>query len=204
VSDVPDARAASDRQWRRGLLVVVLLTVLATLVLCLSGPVIGFIGLWQRYHPDPQTGPILRASALQRYPEYQLRYPAAVLIGEGGKDAENGPFFYSRAMAGAVLGTDDSEEQVVAFYERELAARGWQLSDRDTVGTTAELNAYAWRKGSVVFRLAFLRKNDPRNPPAGDQYATPFDFRLSADDPRDPRWTASPTPTRPGLKPGQT
>jgi hypothetical protein len=137
-------------------------------------------------------GPILKAATLQQYPEYALRYPGAALIGQGGMDAENGPFFYRGASAGVVLGTNDPKEQVLGYFERELAVRGWQRSDRDNIPSTTDLDTYAWRKGSVVFRLAFLRKNDPRNPAAGDQYVTPFDFRLNADDPRDPSWKSQP------------
>ena len=137
-------------------------------------------------------GPILKSAQLRQYPEYSLRYPGATLLGEGGVDGENGPFFYTRATAGAVMGSNDSPEQILAFYERELPARGWQLSNVDTAVSTADLDAYAWRKGSVIFRIAFLRKNDPRNPAAGDQYATPFDFTLIADDPRDPGWGKQP------------
>jgi hypothetical protein len=138
------------------------------------------------------AGPILKATLLQQYPEYRLYYPGATLISEGGRDAENGPLFYSGATAGAVLGTADSKEQVLAFYERELESRGWQRSSIDNAPTTADLDTRAWRKGPVAFRLALLRRNDPRNPAAGDQFATPFEFTLLADDPRDPRWTKQP------------
>lgn len=121
-----------------------------------------------------------------------MYYPGSTLIGQGGKDAENGPVFYSRASAGGTAGTNATIEDVFAFYDRELTTRGWRLSTADTAVGTSDLRAYAWRKGSVIFRLAFLRKGDPRNPSTGDSFTTPFDFALIADDPRDPSWTKKP------------
>lgn len=151
-------------------------------MLALTCPLVGC----QRGAATP--GPILQTAELQRYPEYGLRYPGADLVGEGGRNAENGPVYVSRATAGMVLGGNDSTEQIHAFYERELVARGWQSSNLDNMPSTADLDTFTWRKGSVVFRLATLRKHDPRNPPAGDHYTTPFSVTLIADDPRDPSW----------------
>ena len=36
----------------------------------------------------------------------------------------------------------------------------------------------AWRKGELVFRVAIREKGDPRNPAAGDAYATPYSITL--------------------------
>jgi len=140
----------------------------------------------------PTSGAIISGQALAQYPEYHLYYPGSTLIGQGTKDAETGPSGYSRANAGATLGTDATADEVVAFYTREIAARGWQVSDIDGVGTTSDLAAYGWRKGHVAFRVAILRPHDPRNPTAIDSYRTAYTILLTADDPRDPSWQSRP------------
>lgn len=138
------------------------------------------------------TAAILQSQALAQYPEYRLYYPGATVLDHGGRDAVTGPTGYSGASAGVTLGTGAEMADVLAFYARELAARGWVVSDIDGVPKTSELDARGWRKGPVAFRLGLLRPNDPRNPITIAPYRTAYNFALLADDPRDPSWQTQP------------
>jgi hypothetical protein len=127
---------------------------------------------------------ITRRQDLQKLPEERLVYPGSVVIGSGGADLDR--FVAASpnpAFSGHVLGVNASADEVLDFYRRELPARGWQESGVDSIAGTAEVRALGWRKENLVFRVAILRKNDPRNPDAGDAFVTAYDIAVQADPP---------------------
>ncbi|MGN6809765.1 MAG: hypothetical protein ACTHMP_02735 [Thermomicrobiales bacterium] len=87
------------------------------------------------------------------------------------------------AFSGYALGVNAPEDAVLAFYEQQLPALGWTPSNGDNITGTAERRTLAWRKGNLVFSVAILRKNDPRNSPVGDSFDTPYTIRITADPP---------------------
>lgn len=153
-----------------------------------------FLGLWSLYtllppQPTPYPAAISKAEPLQQYPEYRLYYPGATVIAKGGRDAEIDRFGSTGASAGATLGTDGSPGEIIAFYARELAARGWVNSDIDGVSDTTKLDARGWRKGHVAFRLSIT---DPRAFATPIGYRTTYEFVLRADRPDAPSWQTQP------------
>jgi hypothetical protein len=77
------------------------------------------------------------------------------VIDSGGGNAAttiDGPL---PAEAWRVLGAAASSQDIQAFYERELAARGWVIDTHTTSGLRVleELKTTAWSKDGVIFRF---------------------------------------------------
>lgn len=161
--------ALLDRHWRA------IVAVLAVLPFLTIG-----VGVWVLR--SATDGAITRRSDLQKIPEEHLYYPGSAVIGSIGNDYMSGIWGSNPATSGHRLGVDASQAEVLAFYDRELAARGWQQSTNVIYGT-AELEVRGWVKGGVLVRLAILRKNDPRYPAAVNAYQTPYEIVLIAKSP---------------------
>ena len=89
------------------------------------------------------------------------------------------------AEFGRQFGTDASEADVEAFYEADLARRGWISPSSDagiTVGiqSSGETSARAWEKGDRVFRLSFRRRDEFGRLDAATlaRYPTVYEIRL--------------------------
>lgn len=132
-----------------------------------------------RWSPPSDSSAITRSSDLAKLPEAQLFYPGSTLLGSGGTDYESGIWGSNPAVWGNRLGTDASKDDVFAFYDRELVARGWQASGGTAVGT-AEVEGRGWQKGRVEIQVVILRKSDPQNPTAINAYQSPYRITLIA------------------------
>jgi hypothetical protein len=138
--------------------------------LLLVGVVVAGVGMTRSATGD---GPITKQRELQQLPEANLFYPGATLLGSFGNDYERGVWGSNSASFGHTLGADVGQGEVLAFYERELAARGWQKAEVGGVGTD-ESTVAAWRKEGLTLLISILRKNDPRNSTAINAYQTPY------------------------------
>jgi hypothetical protein len=116
-------------------------------------------------------------------PESQLVPPGSEVLdrreGEAGQTIEG----TNTASVGLLIASQDSPDEVEAFYEAELESRGWQRpTDLEAIGlrirTTTELSARSWRKGDLVFRLGILDMTDPFAEGPSDRYATVYRISL--------------------------
>ncbi len=111
-----------------------------------------------------------RLAALQSMPENTLAYPGASILRTVSVEATQtieGPV---PAISGHTFGAEASEADVVAFYQRQLAERGWLPTSFDAQRSTIETAAYTWQKDAAVLRLAILERGaDPRLPSASEQ-----------------------------------
>ncbi|HVB09146.1 MAG TPA: hypothetical protein VNM16_02125 [Bacillota bacterium] len=147
-------------------------------------------GLWSRVRPRfrdtgwPPRRPVTEKAAAAR-PEGQLVYPGATLAGHLGGDERTQGFGQTAGAAGAILLTEDSADQVRAWYQAWLLARGWRLvaSGRGSNGIALARDQYRRgpREGRENFtlsiddpaRLAWVTGNRPL------QAATVFEVRYS-------------------------
>ena len=115
----------------------------------------------------------------------QLRQlPEANLIPAGSTvlqaiDAELSGFAARRnpSRAGYRMGTQATQEEVVAFYTQQLRNLGWPSPEPDS-STTVEENAWVWRKDKLVCRLSFAIQQSSMgtSTPVIRSYATVFEF----------------------------
>ena len=167
--DGSPTRALTVSRWR-------VLLWLAAIFVLLGGA----FAWWQR---PLGNGTILKRSALQQLPEGHLFYPGAVVLGTGGRDYEWGIWGSNPAISGYLLGANASPREIEAFYDRELTARGWEISNTAIVVGTNEISGAAWRRDQLAIQLAILRPNDPQNPPEINAYSAPYRIDLVADRP---------------------
>ena len=125
-------------------------------------------------------------ASLRAMEEASLAYPGSTQLGELALDQQTGSITGPQsAMLGYQLGTDASEADVEAFYEAELARRGWTIARSDaaiTVGIpgSTESSARAWEKGETFFRLSFRRRDDQGRLDSATlaRYPTIYEIRL--------------------------
>jgi hypothetical protein len=113
---------------------------------------------------------------LRALPEAMLTYPGAEEVNGGGSDREmtiDGP---QGAFTWRWLGVDATDDEIERFYAEKLGSLGW--SDSLAIRTISEFRARSWRKGDVVFRLAFLDPEYRADPEPFSRYAVIFDVRL--------------------------
>lgn len=107
---------------------------------------------------------------LQAMPEAQLSFPGATSLGDLNFDQTTSIEGQQPAETGHEFGANASAGDITAFYNQELAARGWRPTNLYAGPATTESGALAWQKGQVVMRLSFRKKgDDPRLPSASDQ-----------------------------------
>lgn len=133
------------------------------------------------------SDPITKQEDLQKLPESRLYFPGAALISTGGHDYEWGIWGSNSAIWSSTLGASVSKEEVFAYYERELVARGWHPSVGDIAVTTTEIDGRGWRKDRVAIQVSVFRKNDFQNPSTINAYQTPYRLTLVADRPKNQR-----------------
>lgn len=128
--------------------------------------------------------------------EADLVYPDSELLSDGGYDAEltiDGP---QPAGVWKIYGSNAAIEDIRAYYEAQLAERGW----RQVPGSrsTTELDAWSWIRGDLGFRLGIKDPDDWHERLAGsDRFGTLYEVRLadgqsgrfeqSSSEPRDTR-----------------
>ena len=117
---------------------------------------------------------------LRALPEATLTYPASDEVNNGGSDREmttDGP---QSAFTWRWLGVDARSEEIERFYAEQLASLGWaDATGASGARNTAELKARAWRKGDVVFRLAFPDPTAFADQAPFSRYTTVYDVRLT-------------------------
>lgn len=137
---------------------------------------LGGCGLAATPPPGGYTLPQLRAR-----PEDQLIYPGTETVMRLGREPTTALRQPIAALSGYVLGAQASAEEISAFYDRELRARSWAvITTSELLFGSNESQMKGWRSGALTFRLAVLRKGDPRNPgpEVTDRYVTVFRTEL--------------------------
>ena len=127
------------------------------------------------------TGPVTYRFVDSR-PEAHLVYPGATVLASTGTTESSDPLegLKNSAFAGAVLVTRDPPDQVYAWYQKQLSARGWKPYQLAALLST-QVSAAGYRRGvreffvgavddSHMFRVA------PGAVPAG---GTLFEFTYS-------------------------
>ncbi len=141
-----------------------------------------FVGIRIREATD---GTYRTQQQLQQVPEEHLFYPGSVELRQFGDDRMHNILNQRiRANSGHILGTDATEAQIFVFYRERLRAQGWGESVSEVSLSTVDLRGIAYRKGSLLFQITLLRKNDVRNGSAIDAYQTPYTIVLYADMPK--------------------
>ena len=97
---------------------------------------------------------------LEKEPEYMLAPPGADEVGGGAAF----PFRAGDNGVLRVLAVSAPDENVVAFYRKQLADYGWQSRDDVFSASDPERAVIGWAKGDLRFRLAFWHglEDDPR------------------------------------------
>ena len=120
-------------------------------------------------------------AALRAMPEDRLFYPGSVQLGDHSRRRRH--TFEGRfgAASGHRLGSQDGATKIEAWYDQELAKRGWVPANVSSgFAATTESTARAWQKGAVIFRFSVLLKDHPLSPPRDvvAKYETIFEIRL--------------------------
>lgn len=129
---------------------------------------------------DPGSDYLARA-ALEEEPASRLSIPGAEIIRRvGGERFQNvtGP---EPSFTGAIYGVQSPVTGVIDFYDRELAALGWE-HDHDPILSSGEHLVKGWCKPRMTFRLGIF---DPRRYERvgiedGERFTTIFDARITA------------------------
>lgn len=113
-------------------------------------------------------------AALRAMQEGALLPPGSVAVGTYAQDEQRTIEGTNYAVFGHNVGTSESEDQVVAFYARELPRRGWTPEPYGTGPATTQTMAMNWVKGEVEFHLGFWRTGEEHLPPT----ASPNSFAV--------------------------
>jgi hypothetical protein len=109
---------------------------------------------------------------LRQLPEATLYYPGAKVIQENAVPRISGPDGQGPANFGHFLAVNATPKEVIAFYDRELKARGWTKSDRTL--NIVDLSEGLWTKPGLYMEVY------TRRPPDGDPVYAGFDLAVYA------------------------
>jgi hypothetical protein len=88
----------------------------------------------------------------------QLQLPGSSELASGGHDQEQSPEGDIPAIAWRRFGVDVAWQDVAAYFDAELKARGWEEGGGSSGLTSTIENAVeAWHKGDRILRLGHLR-----------------------------------------------
>jgi len=107
-----------------------------------------------------------RAVPVAQLPEAALIYPGATPLAQGAQSGEGG-----------FIGAQATPQEIIAYYDRELVARGWERRNAPPIKSVQEEYSAAWLRDGLVVRLSTLyQKDDPRLPPlaAMQRYQTVY------------------------------
>lgn len=115
-------------------------------------------------------------SELASEPAAALRFPEAEELAHVANEARStieGPF---AAFDGRIYGSQATQEDIFAFYERELANLGWQRDEFAVFTSSGELDSWGWCKPSMIFRLAIKKPGNFREEfYRGKEFVTVFE-----------------------------
>jgi hypothetical protein len=149
--------------------------------LVVGGLIVGSLAAFGWFTQADRNG---TAASLRSLPEAELTYPGSELISSGGGNAKQTIDGRQSAFTWRFLGVNASPDAIQEFYERELAAGGWQVDVHTTSGLrpVEEVKTTAWSKGGVIFRLGI---RDPNywgaDPGLFARYQSLYDARLIGD-----------------------
>ena len=84
--------------------------------------------------------------------------PGSTELASGGTDEEQTPEGGLPAIAWRRYGVDASWEEVIAYFDRELAAQGWEDGGGSSgLTSTIEHAVQAWHRDDRILRLGHLR-----------------------------------------------
>jgi hypothetical protein len=110
-------------------------------------------------------------------PEATLSLPESVEVGRGGFKADSArhtTFWVRRA-------TPATPDDVRAFFERELAARGWLAGGGSAViGSQFEAIVCAWHRGNDTLRVAVFNDSYRDSQLGGSSAVTEYELALIA------------------------
>ena len=91
------------------------------------------------------------------------------------------------AVFGHLVGTMQTQDEVISFFATELPRRGWAPQPYGTGPATTQTMAMNWVKGDVEFHLAFWRPGQKPLPPtaSGGSFPVVFDALLISEPWRD-------------------
>ena len=112
--------------------------------------------------------------ALRAMPEGSLLPPGSVAVATYAQDEQQTIEGTNYAVFGHNVGTSETQDDVIAFYARELPPRGWTPEPHGTGPATTQTAAMNWLKGDVEFHLGFWRKVEEHLPPT----ASPGSFAV--------------------------
>ena len=118
-------------------------------------------------------GPI---EALRKMPEASLYYPGSKVVDEVSNPRTSGPDGQHGASYGHNVAVNGSPDDVVAFYDRELTARGWT---RGTGIGASGLADASWRKPGFSFVVVIFAAQMPGLPSDMAQAYSGYDLSVS-------------------------
>lgn len=137
-------------------------------------------------------GPVARDLGTE--PEANLYFPDSTVLGSDAAEPELTIEGRTNRYVGHLVGANASAKAISDFYDTALRELGWDTPTDNVAGafgirTTAELDAFSWRKGDLVFRLGIRDKEDPLGPPGelAARYETIYRIDLIESPPGQPR-----------------
>ena len=110
--------------------------------------------------------------------EANLALPGSTPLADGGYDAEFTVEGRRPAATWAIYGTSADVAEVTAYFEKELADRGWEPAPG--IPSTSQLDALLWRRDDLAFQLAILDVEEWHQRIDGsDEYPTMYEVRVS-------------------------
>lgn len=144
--------------------------------------------------PDDPHNPYLPLAALKAEEASRLQLPDAEVLRRVGGERFNNVTGPESAFTGAVYGTQATQAQVFAFYERELTRLGWLADGRSSMGSGELPGGRRWCKPRMLFRLVIYdpRRYERTGITDGARFHTVFDASLQGTVQTCPSTTAAP------------
>ena len=132
--------------------------------------------------PDDPHNPYLPLAALEAEEASRLQLPDAEVLRRVGGERFNNITGPQGSFTGAVYGTQATQAEVFAFYQRELTRLGWQVDFPPTPSSGDLPNGRGWCKPRLFFRLVVYdpRRYERTGISDGARFGTVFDARLRA------------------------
>lgn len=134
--------------------------------------------LWTACSEAPPSG----LGELRAMPESALAPPSSESLAKGGEVRAAVSTDLFPPKPGTSLGRISSIPKIEDFYAGELASRGWAAGGGESgITGTHEIEARAWHRDGLIFRLGFWRVEEWRQGhKVGLDYPTIFEVRLIA------------------------